>query len=92
MTISPKFWLIGYILIGFSYLREKIATSGHLFHFYRSITKLCGQDMAKTFIGQILLYPQISNNFPKGQHWVNICQAFGRLQMGGQDWWGGTLM
>ena len=74
MTISPKFWLIGYILIGFSYLKEKIATSGHLFHFYRSITKLCGQDMAKTFIGQILLYPQISNNFPK----VNIGSTFVR--------------
>ena len=47
MTISPKFWLIGYILIGFSYLKEKIATSGHLFHFYKSITTLCGQTWPK---------------------------------------------
>ena len=69
MTISSKFWLIGYIHIRFSYLREKIATSGHSFHFYRTITKHCGQDMAKAFFGQILHYPQISNNLPKGQIW-----------------------
>ena len=76
MTISSKFWLIGYIHIGFSYLREKIATSGHLSHFYRNITTHCGQDMAKAFIGQILHYPHISKNFPKGkirsQHFVKV--------------------
>ena len=76
MTISSKFWLIGYIHIGFSYLREKIATSGHSFHFYRTITTHCGQDMAKAFFGQILHYPHISKIFPKGkirsQHFVKV--------------------
>ena len=65
MTISPKFWLIGYIHIGFPYLRERIATSGHLLHFHRNITTHCGQCMAKASYRSNLALSTHFEKFPK---------------------------
>ena len=94
MTISPKFWLIGYILIGFSYLKEKIATSGHLFHFYRNITTHCGQDMAKASYRSNLALSTHFGKFPKRSNMKPniLSKSFGKLQLGEQDWWEGTLI
>ena len=94
MTISSKFWLIGYIHIGFSYLREKIATSGHLLHFYRNITTHCGQCMAKASYRSNLALSTHFEKFPKRSNMKSniLSKSFGRLQLGEQDWWEGTLI
>ena len=94
MTISSKFWLIGYIHIGFSYLREKIATSGHLMHFYRNITTHCGQGMAKPSYWSYLALSTHFEKFPKRSNMKSniLSKSFGNLQSGEQDWWEGTLI
>ena len=76
MTISSKFWLIGYIHIGLSYLREKIATSGHLLHFHRNITTHCGQGMAKAFYQSNLALSTHVEKFPKRSNMkLTFCQS-----------------
>ena len=94
MTISSKFWLIGYIHIGFSYLREKIATSGNFLHFYRNITTHCGQDMAKASYRPNLALSTHFEKFPKRSNMKSniLSKSFGNLQLGEQDWWEGTLI
>ena len=93
MTISSKFWLIGYIHIGFSYLREKIATSGHLMHFYRNITKHCGQNMAKDSYRSNLEFHTFQKISQTKYVKSNISsKSFGKLQLGEQDWWERTLI
>ena len=94
MAISSKFWLIGYIHIGFSYLREKIATSGHLMHFYRNITTHCGQSMAKASYRSNLALSTHFEKFPKRSNMKSniLSKSFGKLQLGEQDWWEGTLI
>ena len=94
MTISSKFWLIGYIHIGFSYLREKIVTNGHLLHFYRNITTHCGQNMAKASYRSNLALSTHFEKFPKRSNMKSniLSKSFGRLQLGEQDWWEGTLI
>ena len=89
-----KFRLIGYIHIGFSYLREKIATSGHLLHFYRNITTHCGQNMAKASYRSNLALSTHFGKFPKRSNMKPniLSKSFGKLRLGEQDWWEGTLI
>ena len=94
MTISSKFWLIGYIHIGLSYLREKIATCGNFLHFYRNITTHCGQGMAKSFLSvESCIIHTCRKISQKVKYEVNILwKSFGGLQLREQNWWKGTLI